>query len=195
MQLTKWGKNKMPNWTFNTLKVVAYSDDEGAIKQFDEFVKLSIVPAKIYDEEGKVKGESKEDKAFTFEGVHPMPKDLMITSGTRTPEEEKQAQENLKKYGHKDWYDWSIAEWGTKWNASNFCILEEILDDKYSKELTVSFDTAWCPPMEWLQKATEKFPLIRFEMEVSEESDAFMGKPIAQYGKVCENITDINYPS
>ena len=74
-------------------------------------------------------------------------------------------------------------------------MLEEILDDKYSKDLTVSFDTAWSPPMEWLQKATEKFPLIRFEMEVTEESDAFMGKPIAQYGKVCENIIDINYPS
>ena len=52
----------MPNWTFNTLKVVAYSDDEGAIKQFDEFVKLSIVPAKVYDEEGKVKGEAKKKK-------------------------------------------------------------------------------------------------------------------------------------
>ena len=42
----------MPNWTFNTLRVVADGDDEKAIKQFDEFVKLSIVPAKIYDEKG-----------------------------------------------------------------------------------------------------------------------------------------------
>lgn len=185
----------MPNWTFNTLRVVANKDSEEQVKQFDEFVKASIVPAKIYDKEGKVTGESKEDKAFTFEGVHPMPKELMITAGSYLSEEEtKQEKINLEKHGHKNWYDWSIAEWGTKWNASAFDLCDE-WEDEYEKVIMLRFDTAWSPPMGWLQKATDKFPLIRFEMDVTEESDMFMGKPIAQYGIVCENITDINYPS
>lgn len=55
--------------------------------------------------------------------------------------EGKQALENIKKYGHKDWYDWSIANWGTKWNAYSFQLVKE---DENS--LTVQFDTAWSTP-------------------------------------------------
>lgn len=37
-----------------------------------------------------------------------------------TPEEwefGKQAYENIREYGAPTWYEWSIAHWGTKWNA------------------------------------------------------------------------------
>ena len=37
--------------------------------------------------------------------------------------EGKQAIENIAKYGYKDWYDWSIDNWGTKWNAYEFSIV------------------------------------------------------------------------
>jgi len=55
--------------------------------------------------------------------------------------EGKQALDNIKRYGYKDWYDWSIANWGTKWNAYDFSIVYE--DDH---ELHVQFDTAWSAP-------------------------------------------------
>ena len=45
-----------------------------------------------------------------------------------------------------------------------------------------------------MQKASEKYPLLVFEMNVEEESDAFIGKPIARAGNLCENITSIDYP-
>ena len=43
---------------------------------------------------------------------------------------------NQKNIGYKDWYDWSIAKWGTKWNA-------------YQTEIGktyIKFDTAWSSP-------------------------------------------------
>lgn len=43
---------------------------------------------------------------------------------------------NLLKFDYKDWYDWSIAKWGTKWNA-------------YQTEIGktyIKFDTAWSSP-------------------------------------------------
>lgn len=31
----------------------------------------------------------------------------------------QQAVSNVMNYGYKDWYDWCLANWGTKWNASD----------------------------------------------------------------------------
>lgn len=43
--------------------------------------------------------------------------------------------------GHASWYSWSIANWGTKWNAYSFEIIEE-----REGRLELRFDTAWSPP-------------------------------------------------
>lgn len=43
---------------------------------------------------------------------------------------------NNRKYGYVDWYNWSIANWGTKWNASS-CVVSNTF---------VEFDTAWAMP-------------------------------------------------
>lgn len=42
------------------------------------------------------------------------------------------------KYGYYDWYDWSYANWGTKWNACD-CVIN-------LNEGWVEFETAWCMP-------------------------------------------------
>ena len=45
---------------------------------------------------------------------------------------------NVQRYGSKDWYDWRIKNWGTKWNAS---------DSSFNEETgVVEFDTAWSMP-------------------------------------------------
>lgn len=51
------------------------------------------------------------------------------------------ALDNLKKYGYKDWYDWSYPNWGTKWNAYNVNYITHA-DDK----LVIEIDTAWDTP-------------------------------------------------
>ena len=54
-----------------------------------------------------------------------------------------QAQQaaNIEKYGYKDWYDWQVANWGTKWDIN----LEspERLD---ANTVSAWFDSAWAPP-------------------------------------------------
>lgn len=45
---------------------------------------------------------------------------------------------NLKKYGSVDWYDWCIANWGTKWNAC-----ESVISNEHQ---CISFQTAWACP-------------------------------------------------
>lgn len=48
---------------------------------------------------------------------------------------------NLKDWGVYDWYDWSCAYWGTKWNA---CSVE--VSDVKDDYVTIMFATAWSMP-------------------------------------------------
>ena len=186
----------MPNWTFNDLKVETtewmYKDkkeEKEAKKQLDEFIESSV------KKEEEELSENGEVDVFSFQGVVPMPKELNITSPAHTDEEKAQAEINLKKYGAKDWYDWCNLNWGTKWDACNSHISDEGRDEKWEEYfIRIAFDTAWCPPFEYLQKATEKYPLLRFTCQVEEESEAFLGNLICQWGKLVDNTVAINFP-
>ncbi|MBO6195364.1 MAG: hypothetical protein J6O56_03335 [Bacilli bacterium] len=55
----------------------------------------------------------------------------------------KKYLDNYKKYGYCNWYNWSINNWGTKWNVKDDCTIDY---DDSTKEYTITFDTAWsCP--------------------------------------------------
>lgn len=74
------------------------------------------------------------------------------------------AVENLHKYDAPTWYEWSINNWGTKWNAYGY---EE--DTDYSEMKRLWFQTAWSAPHPVLQKLTEMYPEITFEHEWADE--------------------------
>ena len=71
----------------------------------------------------------------------------------------KQAVNNVLKYGHMDWYGWSIENWGTKWNACYGCL----------EEGTLHFDTAWSPPLSIIGKLSQKYPDTTFTLDFAEE--------------------------
>lgn len=50
-------------------------------------------------------------------------------------------------YGLNNWYDWSVANWGTKWNAQHSSL---------NNKNTLWFDTAWSCPIPVLNKLAEK---------------------------------------
>lgn len=83
-------------------------------------------------------------------------------------------EENLQNYGYATWYDWSIENWGTKWNASHTQI-----HDEGSNFLVFSFDTAWGMPTPIYEKMVEDYPNLEFSIEVTEEA-AFFAYHITQ---------------
>ena len=64
----------------------------------------------------------------------------------------KQKYENIKKYGAADWYDWSIANWGTKWEVSDTELSEE------AESLYYRIETAWSCPLPAFEKLSEQYP-------------------------------------
>jgi hypothetical protein len=71
----------------------------------------------------------------------------------------KQALDNLDKHGFKDWYSWSVANWGTKWNAYG---ISEV-DDK------IMFDTAWSTPLPVIEELSSMFPNVEITLEFADE--------------------------
>lgn len=53
---------------------------------------------------------------------------------------------NKKKYGHESWYSWRYDNWGTKWDLGE---AQHVSID--GSTLSVSFDTAWTPPIPFLE--------------------------------------------
>lgn len=80
-----------------------------------------------------------------------------LSEVTLTPEEADHLYDsgiiycgNYEKYGHTTWYDWSIENWGTKWNASDVGVLFD--------ESGFVFQTAWSAPHPILLAMSKKYP-------------------------------------
>lgn len=129
----------MPNWCNNSISIVGPRD------------KIRALWAQAQKDEKEGGG--------LLQALHPMSNDLNITAGWLGDGDEQKAleaqqQANLDKHGYKDWYDWRVANWGTKWEISNEGLeFEEDEDGNFDNgtdqpcaRITGWFDSAWAPP-------------------------------------------------
>jgi len=153
----------MPNWCFNTLTIDATTEGGKVLAE-------AFRP--------KYKHEDSDDLyARPFQDLMPCPDELHITAGyLGDTEKEKELQAlydaNKAKHGYAHWYDWQIANWGTKWDAR----VEEYDDSNADIEVYVYFDTAWNAPDEFFKFFADKYPDARFENEYNEEGMQFEGR-------------------
>lgn len=93
-----------------------------------------------------------------------------------TPQEQAEIDKNIQKW----WYDWSIENWGTKWNSYNF----QPLDDQARYEF--SFDTAWSPPSPVIEKLVSDFPHVTFDVTWFDEGWCHAGQ-----GTLSSELSDV----
>lgn len=72
----------------------------------------------------------------------------------------KQAINNMINYGATTWYDWSIKNWGTKWNS---------YDSWKGDDKGFQFSTAWSAPHPVLEELTARFPGVYITHEWADE--------------------------
>ena len=72
----------------------------------------------------------------------------------------KQAINNMINYGATTWYDWSIKNWGTKWNS---------YDSWKGDDKGFQFSTAWSAPHPVLDALAKKYPDVRITHEWADE--------------------------
>ena len=83
-----------------------------------------------------------------------------------------------------NWRDFGIANWSTKWDAS------EARVEIKPKSVKINFETAWSPPEKWLENVSKAFPTLTFEMGYTEQGMQFYGEMVAEGGDVSESTQD-----
>ena len=159
----------MPNYV--TVKAVVKGEQEEVQKCLSEII---TEPKKVNNgsEDITVCGD------FDFNNIVKIPEELVDTvSPTRIATQseydkldekgkeryilQSRSEELIKKYGFDNWYNWNVANWGSKWNA---------LETSYTKgEDKFSFETAWSFPDIILKKLSSKYPKLTFEFEYANE--------------------------
>jgi hypothetical protein len=70
---------------------------------------------------------------------------------TAPEQDDARADAFTVKYGAPDWYSWQIKNWGTKWDVQ----ADPGQIERARDTLTVSFDSAWSPPIEAYNRLVE----------------------------------------
>lgn len=151
----------MPNWCSNELTVTG---DKEAISRYVAGIQM----------------DNDTESPMLIESYLPTPLELTTTmSGGFSDKSSQEAldlaamqQSNIDKYGHKDWYDWNIANWGTKWSDS-----DTDGGDIYNDGTTVSytFQSPWGPPEEAFRRISAMFPELTFVLSFCEDGMGFYG--------------------
>ncbi len=120
----------MPNWCNNNLTLE--HDDPAMITRAKEAL----------------------DRGEFLQEFIPVPQELKDTVSGFLGEDQRQAHEaqqkrNVEKYGYANWYDYCVAEWGTKWDVGGDG-QSDIHPD--GRMLHTTFDSAWSPPVNAYEK-------------------------------------------
>ena len=137
----------MPNWCNNTLRIT--SKDKTVIDKIR-------------------KGVYNDSKLFAL--FYPIPEELNYTKSNPPSKTDEEIQALKEKYGATDWYDWSITNWGCKWDACDIDIQEDEQD-----YLFLSFSTPWAPPMDFYKNLANDYK-VEIYASYTEEGMEFCGK-------------------
>lgn len=89
-----------------------------------------------------------------------------------------------KRLGDDAYIDFTIRQWGTKWDA-----FKPVLVTDTPNKLRYEFGTAWSPPVAWLKKVSRMYPILAFRMRYS--GDYFGGVAEYKNGKGETNEWDV----
>lgn len=139
-----------------TLNIEAGSRTDHGLKAYREFIEVYTA------------GRSNKEALKALENIPTESENAFLCQRTDIKRDEwelgKTAWQNIQKYGAPTWYEWSITNWGTKWNAYGY---EDGTDYSACDELT--FQTAWSAPRPILRKLSEMFPEIVFKHQWADE--------------------------
>jgi len=120
----------MPNWCSNRVYISGSAEDVVAFKTL-------------------VNGDKGED-TFSFQAILPCPQELLDVT-EEAPSDYK--DQLFLDYGYANWYDWRVANWGTKWDTS-----DSYLDYADEESASWYFSTAWSPPEGIYNELSRRFP-------------------------------------
>lgn len=139
-----------------TLNIESGSKTDHGLRVYREFI------------EAYTSGRSADEALKALENIPAESENAFFRQRTDIQPDEwalgKTAWHNIKNYGVPTWYEWSINNWGTKWNAYGY---KEGTD--YSTGNGLAFQTAWSAPYPVLLKLSEMYPEIILKHQWADE--------------------------
>lgn len=142
--------------------------------------------SEVLKKANQLKTENKWEVSFDFNVFVPMPKHkegVFFAKGS--------LEDNERTiYGDNNWYDWSIKNWGTKWNA--YATREENLREQYETDdiqwrSLIKFETAWSHPLPVIKAMSKEYPNTEFWIQYADEDLGYnLGEYKIKDGKVLE---------
>lgn len=96
--------------------------------------------------------KEQEEDVLNFHCLVPVPRDVLSAG-----------------YNHAG-YEWELKNWGCKWGACN-----PELTDEWEGQLTYRFETAWVPPIPFIEKLGPQWPMLIFLLDYEEMGIGFKG--------------------
>jgi hypothetical protein len=92
------------------------------------------------------------------------------------------------KYGTDNWYDWAIANWGSKWGVydEGEWNITEVEDDGLTSA-GINYQTAWSPVTNAWERISKNYPTLEFFHEFADEGGGFVGNQLIQNGNIIED--------
>ena len=178
----------MPNHISNILELT------GDKKQIKAFIKACIKTTKD------------EDTQLDFNGVVPMPEELIGTTSPTSIMTEKEIQEQWdefnklpedKRFGSnkpfglgmtKKQSDALFKKYGANnwydWAVENWGTKWNAYEVGEWDGGFITFQTAWSPPIAFLLNSSEKYPEVEFTMKFADEGGGFLGYNTIKNGKL-----------
>ena len=174
----------MPNWCENDLTITGPK-----ISELLKFIQ-SVDP--------------KEKSPLDFNKIIPYPKEFAVKDAKANefrekmqsivgegPEFEAKRKALRSQYGVKEGqffmtdgynqggYEWCNVNWGTKWNAC-----EARIEQQSETSVMITFNTAWSPPLQVLDKLAVLYPSNTFKLACFECGAGYKGNIVWKMGKM-----------
>jgi len=151
----------MPNDTYNVLYLEDTKDNITLKEAIYDYLSF------IHDEKTNT-----VETNLDFDKIIKMPDDLKnlpARLGSVGEEELREKyRQNAEKYGYSNWYEWAVANWGTKWNSY----------DGHLIDTSLSFYTAWSPPLPVIKELSKLTGKV-FVLDYVDKGGAYIGKYIS----------------
>jgi len=130
----------MPNWVTN---YVTITGDAELVKEVGERLRAPVP-------------HHEETAVFSFWNIV-KPDDLIM-------ETYNSACDQFGMMNPDNWYNWNLRNWGCKWDANG-----PYLNYEEPGKLVYSFDTAWSPPTQAMERLAEDNPDLTIKVRFIEE--------------------------
>jgi len=168
----------MPNWCDNLLTITG---EKKRLEEFDE--KFKGLPVNWNED------DEKTEPKYCFNALYPVPKEVIKIGYSKEHSNNNSVEEKINVLFDKDkWWDgysWCISHWGCKWDIYGY---EGFHKDKNGDKFYYSFQTAWAPPIPWLEKVAGDWRDLKFTLAYYEEGVGFAGKVFFSEGKLVEEV-------